>query len=107
MLKLDNGDEIPAKTAYIKSTKYFKIDNIDIDKIKVSDKNLYNKEHNSYKYYVFYEHDNKYISLRIILKDFAGYYNVYKDTDAKYNAKKMNFKLDDDDSLDKIYDIYG
>ena len=77
-----------------------KIDDIDIDKITVFDKKLYNKEHDSYKYYVFYKH----IPLRIILNDFAGYYNVYKY--AKYDAKKMNFKLDDDDdSLDKVYDF--
>ena len=57
---------------------------------------------------MFYEHDDKYIPLKIILKDLVGYYNDYKDNskyDAKYSAKKMNFKLDDD-SLDKIYDIY-
>ena len=57
---------------------------------------------------MFYEHDDKYIPLKIILKDLVGYYNDNKDNskyDAKYSAKKMNFKLDDD-SLDKIYDIY-
>ena len=40
------------------------------------------------------------------MKDFVGYYNVYKDTDTKYNVKKMNFNLNGDDSLDKIYDIF-
>ena len=42
------------------------------------------------------------------MKDVVGYYNDYKDTskyDAKYSAKKMNFKPDDDSS-DKIYDIF-
>ena len=29
----------------------------------------------------FYEHGNECIPLRIILKDFVGYYNVYKNTD--------------------------
>ena len=52
-------------------------------------------------YYVFYEHDDKYIPLKIILKDVVGYYNDYKD-----NGKTMNFKLDDC-SLNKIYDIFG
>ena len=33
-LKLDNGVEIPAETAYAKATKYFKINDIDIDKNK-------------------------------------------------------------------------
>ena len=78
----------------------FKIDDVDINKISVSDKKLYRKEHNSYKYYVFYEHDDKYIPLKITSKDVAGYCNDYKD-----NGKKMNFKLDYD-SLDKIYDIF-
>ena len=69
----------------------FKINDIYINKTKVSDKMLYNKEHNSYKYYVFYEHDDKYIPLKIILKDVVGYYNDYKDNSkyvAKYSAKK-------------------
>ena len=76
----------------MKDTKCFKIDDVDINKIRGSDKKLYSKEHNSYKYYVFYEHDyDEYISLRIVLKDVVGYYNDYKDNskyDAKYIAKK-------------------
>ena len=58
---------------------------------------------------MFYELDDKYILLKIILIDVVGYYNDYKDNskyDAKYSAKSMNFKLDDDDSLDKVYDIF-
>ena len=110
-LRLDNGVEIPAKTAYMKKTKYIKINDIDTDKIRVSDKKLYNKEHNSYKYYVIYEHDDEYIPLRIILRDMVGYYNDYKDNskcDVKYSAKRMNFRLsDDDDLLIKFYDIFG
>ena len=106
----DNGSEIPAKTAYMKDIKYIKINDIGIDKIRVSNKKLYNKQHNSYKYYVFYEHDtHEYIPLRILLKDVVGYYNDYKDNskyDAKYSAKRMNFKLDDD-SLIKVYNIFG
>ena len=49
---------------------------------------------------MFYGHDDdKYIPLKIILKDVAGYYNDYKD-----NGKTINFKLDD--SLDEIYNIF-
>ena len=58
------------------------------------------KKHNSYRYYVFYEHDDKYIPLEIILRYVAGYYNDYKDND-----KTLNFKLNDD-SLHKIIDIF-
>ena len=104
-LRLDDDAEIPAKTTYINDIECFKINNIDINKMRVSDKKLYNNEHNSYKYYVFYEHDDdKYIPLKIILRDVVGYYNDYKDNskyDYKNSAKRMNFKLDDD-SLDKF-----
>ena len=50
---------------------------------------------------MFYEHDDEYIPLKIILKDVVGYYNDYKD-----DGKTMNFKLDDG-SLNKMYDIFG
>ena len=50
MPKLDNGVEIPAKTAYMKDTKCFRINDIDINKIRVSEQKLYIKKHNSYKY---------------------------------------------------------
>ena len=92
MLKLDNGAEIPVKTVYMKdNTKCFKTNDMDINKIRVSEKKFYSKEHNSNKYYVFYEHDdNDYILQRIILRDVVGYYSVYKD------SKKMNFRLNDE-----------
>ena len=73
--RLVNYADIPPKTTYIKNTACFRINDIDTDKIRVSDKNLYNKQHNSYKYYVLYEHDNEYIPLKIILEDVVGYYN--------------------------------
>ena len=75
----------------MKDTKWLRIYDIDIEKIRVSDRKLYNKEHNSYKYYVFYEHNDKYIPLRIILRDVNGYCNDYNDKskyDVKYSAKK-------------------
>ena len=76
-IKLDNGVEIPAKAGYMKgNTKYYKISDISVDNIRVSDGKLYSKKHNSYKHYVFYEHDNEYIPLRIILKDVVGHYNA-------------------------------
>ena len=39
-LRLDNDAEIPAKTTYIKHVECFKINEIDINKITVSDKKL-------------------------------------------------------------------
>ena len=93
----------------MEDTECFQIDEIDIDKIRVSASKLYNKKHNSYKYHVFYEHDDEYIPLKIILIGAAGYYNDYKNNskcDSEYNTKIMNFSLDDD-SMDKIYDIFN
>ena len=92
----------------MENTKYFEIDEIDIDKIRVSDRSLYKKQRKSYKYYVFYEHNDKNIPLKIMLIDVVGYYNEYKNNskyDTEYSAKKMNFKLDDN-SIDKVYDIF-
>ena len=107
-LRFDNDDEISAKTMYIKDIKCFKINDVDINRIRASGKKPYNKEHNSYNYYVFYEYDDEYILLKITLRDVAGYYNDCKDNskhDAKYSAKRMNFKLDDD-SFDKTIAIF-
>ena len=53
-LKLNNGVEIPAKSIYKEDSRAFNISDKDIDKIKVSDKTFYNKNHDSYKHYVFY-----------------------------------------------------
>ena len=62
----------------MKDTECFKFNDIDIDKIRISDKKLYSEQRNSYKYYLFYEHENKYISLKIIITC-VGYDNDYKD----------------------------
>ena len=81
MLKLDNRVKIPAKITYMKDNalKCFKINDIDINKIRVSEKKIYSKKRNAFKYYVFYEHDNEYMLLRIIFKNVVGYYAVYND----------------------------
>ena len=73
MLKLDNKDKTPARIVYAKDNNdCFGIDEIYINKIRVSEKSLYIKQHNSYKYCVVYEHDNGYIPLRIKLRDAVG-----------------------------------
>ena len=57
---------------------------------------------------MFYEHDDKYIPRKIFLINVVGYDNDHKYNSkygAKYSAKRMNFKLDDN-SRDKIYDIF-
>ena len=105
MLKLDNGVEVPARTVYVKDNiKYFKFNDVEINKIRVSEQRLYSKQHNAYKYYVIYEHDNEYIPLRVTLKGVVGYYDVYND------SKKMNFKINDglsDEPYHKLTNIFS
>ena len=69
------------------NSKCFGINDTYINKIRISEKSLYSKQHNAYKYYVLYEHNNKYMLFRITLKDLVGYYDVYNDD------KRMNFKI--------------
>ena len=90
-LKLNNSAEIPARNIYKEDSRVFNINDRDIDKIKVSDKTFYNKKHDSYKHFVFYEDDDEYIPLKITLSDVPGHYNILND-----DSKTMNFKLDDD-----------
>ena len=99
-LKLNNGVEVPAKNIYKEDSKPFGINDIDIDKIRVSNKKLYNKEHGSYKYYVLYEDGNGYSPLKITLSDVHSYYNIFEG-----GSKTKNFKLDDN-SLENIIEIF-
>ena len=86
------------KNLYTKeNSKCFRINDIDINKIRIREKSIYSKRHNAYKYYVLFEHNNEYMPLRITLKDLLGYYDVYN------NDKRMNFKINDKLS-DKIYE---
>ena len=64
ILKLDNNDKIAAKIVYTKDNgKCFRVNDIDINKIRISEKSLYSKQHNAYKCYVLYEHNNEYMPL--------------------------------------------
>ena len=95
-LCLNNGVEIPAKNTYKEDSRIFSINDIDSDKIRVSNKKLYSKEHGSFKHYIFYEDGNEYFPLKIPLLDVHGYYNIFNG-----DSKTMNFKLDDN-SLEKL-----
>ena len=44
MLKLDNDVEIPAKTIFMKDSNYFNINDIDINKIRVSNSRVFMKK---------------------------------------------------------------
>ena len=90
MLKLDNGVKRPASIVYDKqNNNCFETNEIDLNKIRVSEKKLYCKKYNSQKYYVLYKHNNEYIPLRVISRDVVAYYSVYGDN------KKMNFSVND------------
>ena len=95
----------------MKDSKYFNINDIDINKIRVSNAKLFMRENKLYKYYIFYEDDDKCIPLNICFsKTLAGYYNEYTNEDGKYDesvSKSMNFVInDDDDLIDRINDIF-
>ena len=97
ILKLDNEKKISTRIVYMKdNTKCFGINDIDVIKIRISEKSVYTEKHSAYKYYVLYEHDNEYMPLRITLKHVVRYYDVYNDD------KRMNFKINNELS-DKIY----
>ena len=71
-LRLHDGTTVNASAIYEENTEVFKINDVDINKINVSDKKLYNKIHDSYKCYVFYEHNNKHTPLNIFLSNITG-----------------------------------
>ena len=99
-LKLNDDTTVVANTIYDKKSIGFVIDDVDLDKIKVSNKKLYSKKHDSYNHYVFYEHNDKHIPLKIILLNVTGRYYTFND-----DSKTMNFILNDD-SLEKIIEIF-
>ena len=103
-LKLDNGVEIQEMTIFTKDSKHFKINDIDINKIRVSKAKPFMKENKSYKYCIFYEDCDKYIPLNICFnKTLAGYYNEYTNEDNGYISKGLNFVIDDDDLINRTH----
>ena len=64
----------------------FEINKIDIDKIRVSEKYPYRKN-GKYRNLIFYETEDNYVPLKIVLRDIEGYYGEYKDINS------MNFMI--------------
>ena len=56
-LVFDNGEEIHKNNICMDSDECFEIDEIDIDKIRVSKKHS-NGKNGKYRNFVFYEHEN-------------------------------------------------
>ena len=62
---------------------------------------IYSKIHDSYKRYVFHEHNSKHIPLNIYLSDVTGRYYSFND-----DNKSINFILNDD-LFEKFYEIFS
>ena len=97
---LNDGDIVSANTIYKERKSVFKIKGVGIDKVRVSDKKIYSKNHDSYKRYVSYEHSTEYIPLKIFVSNVTGRYNIFDDV-----SKTMNFTFNDD-SLGKFYEKF-
>ena len=78
----------------------FKIQGIDINKIKVSEEKLYSKPNSAYKHYILYDNDVEIISLFIKIPEVIGTYYTF------HTGKSMNFRCDDDELLKKYEEIF-
>ena len=86
MLMFDNEKEIHKRDIRMDSDECFEIDEIDIDKIRVSMEYPYGKN-GKYRNFVFCEHETEYVLLKIVLRDVEGYYREYK------GINSMNFMV--------------
>ena len=75
-LVFDNEEEIN-KNDSRDSNLCFEIDEIEIDKIRVSKEYPYGKNDKN-RNFVFYEHENEHVLLKIVLRDVEGYYAEHK-----------------------------
>ena len=89
----DNEEEINKNDICRDSNVCFEIDEIEINKIRVSKEYPYRKNGN-YRNFVFYEHENEYVLLKIVLRDVEGYYAENK------GINNMNFLLNG-----SVYDV--
>ena len=96
MLMFDNEVEIYKNDICMNSNVFFEID--EIDKIRVSKEYPYGKN-GKYRNYVFYEHENVYVLLKIVLRDVEGYYAKHTD------INNMNFMLNGS-VYDVIFDVF-
>ena len=90
----------------MKDSKYFNINDTDINKIRVSEAKVFTKENKSYKHHIFYEDGDEYIPLNICFsKTLGGYYNDKEYEDGNV-SKSMNFVIDDDGLINRINNIF-
>ena len=87
------------KNNFYKNKRLFKIDDIDVDKILISKKELYGKK-GSFKYFIAYEDYDYTGPLCIRLPQITGYVKCFD------NNKTMSFKVTDNNLLEKYTKIW-
>ena len=94
------NDEKINKSNFYKNKKLFNIDDIDVNKILVSNKELYGKK-NSFKYFIGYNHDDVIRPLYIKLSQMIGYVKHFD------SNKTLSFKATEKKKLLKSTLKYG
>ena len=95
---LDNSEKIYMNNIVRDTVGCFEINKIDIDKIRVSEKYPYRKN-GKYRNLIFYETEDNYVPLKIVLRDIEGYYGEYK------GINSMNFMIVNE-VYDRFYNIF-
>ena len=73
---------------------------MDLNKIKISEKNFYSKSNNAYKHYLVYDYNNETMPLLIRLPEMTGHYKVFKE------CKTISFTFGDEELLKKHEEIF-
>ena len=97
---LNDGTIVKRSCVHKRDTKTFKIQDIDLDKIKTSKKKLYSKASKAYKHYLLQEHNNGNVSLLIKLPEMIGRYKIFN------NNKKVNFYVRGEELLKKYEEMF-
>ena len=99
------GNKKFSRRDFYRDKRLFKIEDIDINKIVVSDKEVYSKENNSSKYFIGYNDDDDVIRpLRVKLSQMVGYIKHLKNDNAI--NKTMSFKATNDRLLNYYNEIW-
>ena len=99
--RLKFGNREISKSGFYDNKKAFEIDSIDVNKIKVSQNKLYDKESKSYKYYIGYDDNDVIRSILTELPQMIGYYDHFKT-----GSKGLTFKIFDKKLFKKYIKIW-
>ena len=98
--EIDFQDKKINKKDFYRNKKIFKIKDIDINKILISEGELYGSKTNTKKFIIGYS-DDIIRPLYISLPQMTGYFNCFKD-----NNKTMSFIADNNESLKKYTKVW-